>query len=71
MALGEGGLRVEMAAGLVLTAVGFDATDRSTPTAEAGQRPSSELLTAVAATIDAERRCCRFFRFEVADDAQR
>lgn len=29
-------------------------------------RPSSDLLTAVATTIEAERRCCRFLRFEVA-----
>ena len=29
-------------------------------------RPSTELLTALVTTIDAERRCCRFLRFEVA-----
>jgi hypothetical protein len=28
--------------------------------------PSSELLTSIASVIDAERRCCRFLRFELA-----
>ena len=28
-------------------------------------RPSSDLLTAVVATIEAERHCCRFLRFEL------
>jgi hypothetical protein len=32
-------------------------------------RPSSDPLTAVATTIETERRCCRFLRFEVALEA--
>ena len=27
--------------------------------------PSNEVLQAIASTIDAERQCCRFLRFEV------
>jgi hypothetical protein len=33
--------------------------------------PSGELLQAVAATIEAERACCRFLRFEVTVEPDR
>ena len=54
--------RAQLLPGLVATA----ATREALPNGLRLQfAPSGEILQAIASTIDAERQCCRFLRFEL------
>jgi hypothetical protein len=46
----------------------FERADRREPSRDGYRlrfRPGTDILTAITSTVDAERQCCRFLRFEL------